>query len=242
MQWDIVAVVMATAMIQSIFGVGVLLFGTPLLLVLGYDFLTALPVLLPISLTINLLQVSRHLRQIDGRLYGQILLFAVPWIVLCLVLVTRSALNIAPIVGIFLLLVALKSVVPPIERAVAALVRHERPYCVVMGIVHGLTNLGGSLLTALMHSQPFEKDVARATTAAAYGTFALFQLLTLELGGGASQFALAPMAGYMGLGVGLFLLTDRLLYAKLSTEKFRSTFAVLLFTSGLVLIMKAFVR
>ena len=35
---DILLTVVATSAIQSIFGVGVLLFGTPLLLLLGIDF------------------------------------------------------------------------------------------------------------------------------------------------------------------------------------------------------------
>ena len=36
MQWDILATILLTETIQSLFGVGVLLFGTPILLVLGY--------------------------------------------------------------------------------------------------------------------------------------------------------------------------------------------------------------
>ena len=64
MQWDILLTILLTATIQSLFGVGVLLFGTPILLVLGYDFLSVLTILLPISLAINLLQVSKDYRHI----------------------------------------------------------------------------------------------------------------------------------------------------------------------------------
>ena len=39
MPLDILLTVIGTSLIQSIFGVGVLLFGTPILLVLGYDFI-----------------------------------------------------------------------------------------------------------------------------------------------------------------------------------------------------------
>ncbi|MFO0774756.1 MAG: sulfite exporter TauE/SafE family protein [Nitrospiraceae bacterium] len=241
MQWDIVAVVIGTAMIQSLFGVGVLLFGTPLLLVLGYDFLTALSILLPISLTINTLQVMRHLGDIDRQLYLRVLLFAVPCIVLSLFFVARSAVNMLPIVGTFLLFVAMKGAVPAIDRGLRAMVRFERLYVLAMGIVHGLTNLGGSLLTALVHSKPFEKDVARGTTAAAYGTFALFQLATL-LVGGTTRFVPVTMALYMALGVGVFLAADRLLYAKLNTEQFRGVFAIFLFASGLVLLTKSLLQ
>lgn len=240
MQWDIIAAVMVTATIQSIFGVGVLLFGTPILLVLGYEFMTALTILLPISLAINVLQVSKHARHIDLPFYMRILSLSVPCIVISLFLVSRAKISIGPIVGLFLIVVALKSAYAPFNRFIESLVRYERLYFAVMGIIHGLTNLGGSLLTAIVHSKPMQKDVARVTTAAAYGTFALFQLLTLLLSGGAGRFAMTSTAAYMTLGVGMFLATETLLYGKLSTERYRETFAVFLFVSGTVLIFKAF--
>ncbi len=239
MQWDILAVVLVTATIQSIFGVGVLLFGTPVLLVLGYEFLTALTILLPISLCINLVQVSQHARYIDRAFYRRILLLSVPGIVVSLFAISRTKLNLGPLVGGFLIVVALKSLYLPFQRLIDSLVRYERAYFLVMGVVHGLTNLGGSLLTAIVHSRSMEKDAARVTTAAAYGTFALFQLLTLLVSGAGTHGPRPAIAGYMALGVGMFLATETLLYAKLSTERYRETFAVFLFMSGLVLIAKA---
>ena len=69
MQWDILAPIFLTATIQSLFGVGVLLFGTPILLDLVYGFITALTILLPISLAINLLQASKDYRHIHVPFY-----------------------------------------------------------------------------------------------------------------------------------------------------------------------------
>ena len=110
MQWDILATILLTATIQSLFGVGVLLFGTPILLVLGYDFITALTILLPISLTINLLQVSKDYRHVQVPFYRQVLTLSIPCVVLCLLLVTTLKLNIGSIVGLFLIVAALKSI------------------------------------------------------------------------------------------------------------------------------------
>ena len=42
--------------IQSIFGVGLLLFGTPSFLILGYDFASTINILMPVSITISGLQ------------------------------------------------------------------------------------------------------------------------------------------------------------------------------------------
>jgi len=41
---------------QSIFGIGLLLFGTPTFLLLGYNFLDVLNILLPISITVSFIQ------------------------------------------------------------------------------------------------------------------------------------------------------------------------------------------
>ena len=42
--------------IQSIFGVGLLLFGTPSFLLFGYDFANTINILMPVSITISSLQ------------------------------------------------------------------------------------------------------------------------------------------------------------------------------------------
>jgi len=236
---DILAAVVVTATIQSLFGVGVLLFGTPILLVLGYPFVTALTVLLPISWAINLLQVSQHHAHIDRSFYAKILTLSVPCIVVCLVLVTRMTINIGPIVGLFLVLVALKDVFARVEQWIESLVRYERAYFVVMGIVHGLTNLGGSLLTAIVHSKHYEKDVQRVTTAVAYGTFAFFQLLTLLVTLERFPVRFSEAAFYVLAGAGTYLATDKLVYAKIGTGQYRAIFACFLFVSGIVLILKA---
>ncbi len=239
MQWDILATILLTATIQSLFGVGVLLFGTPILLVLGYGFLSALTILLPISLAINLLQVSKDYRHIHLPFYRRILTLSVPCVMLCLLLVTTLRINIGGVVGLFLIVAALKSVYPPFNRLIESLVRYERTYFVVMGIVHGLTNLGGSLLTAIIHSKHYDKDQTRATTAVSYGTFALFQLLTLALSFGPTAIATSTTALYMAVGVSMFLATELLLYSKISAERYRTTFAAFLFLSGTALIFKS---
>lgn len=236
---DILAAILVTATIQSLFGVGVLLFGTPTLLLLGYPFVTALTILLPISWTINLLQVSQHHAHIDRSFYAKILSLSVPCIVACLVLVTRTTVNIGPLVGAFLILVALKDVWKRVEQWLESLVRYERAYFISMGVIHGLTNLGGSLLTALVHSKHYEKDVQRVTTAVAYGTFAFFQFLTLLVTLDRFPVALSEVGLYVLAGVGTYLVTDRLLYAHISIGKYRAIFALFLFASGAVLILKS---
>ncbi|MFM8550768.1 MAG: hypothetical protein ACKOCD_00370 [Nitrospiraceae bacterium] len=236
---DILAAVVVVATIQSLFGVGVLLFGTPILLVLGYPFVTALTILIPIAWSINLLQISKHHAHIDRRFYAKLLTLSVPGIVFCLLWVAKTTINIGPIVGLFLIVVALKDVWPRVEQGIESLVRYERTYFVVMGIVHGLTNLGGSLLTAIVHSKHYEKDVQRITMAVAYGTFAFFQFLTLLVALDRLPVALSEVMLYVLAGVGMFLVMEQFVYAKMSVGRYRAIFAVFLAVSGAVLILKA---
>jgi hypothetical protein len=238
MPLDILGVIILTATIQSLFGVGVLLFGTPLLLVLGYDFVTTLTTLLPISLAINLLQVGKHYEHIDRAFYRNILLLTIPPVIVCLLLVTRLKLNIGIVVGLFLILVAIKNLAPWVNQLIESLVRYEKSYFVTMGVIHGLTNLGGSLLTALIHGRHYEKDVARVTTAAAYGTFALFQILTLLSSLAPERLPPISSAIYVVGGVGMFFFTERLIYARLDAARYKTVFAGFLFLSGLLLIGK----
>ncbi len=239
MALDIMLTVAATAVIQSVFGVGVLLFGTPLLLFFGYDFIQALTILLPISLSINAFQIAQHHAHIDTDFYKKILIYTIPFVVLFLFLVASSSINIGFVIGLFLLFVGLKSYSPEVERAVEAMVKYEKAYLIVMGIVHGLTNLGGSLLTAIVHSKNYEKDVTRVTVAIAYATFALFQILTLAFAVETMDIPYAVNGIYLTVGVLIFVLTDAMVYVNIDDERYSKIFAIFLFASGVLLILKS---
>ena len=105
---DVFIIVVVTSFIQSIFGVGVLLFGTPLLLLRGYSFIDAVVILLPISLAINLIQIAKDYRGADWGFFKKILVYTIPFVIFFLFLVTRVKINIGLVIGIFLLFVAAK--------------------------------------------------------------------------------------------------------------------------------------
>lgn len=241
MHGDILATIVVTATIQSLFGVGVLLFGTPILLLLGYEFVTVLTTLLPISLAINLAQVGWHRRQINKAFYKKVLLLSVPFVILSLFLVTRTKISLGPFIGLFLIVVALKGLWPAVHKLIDALTRYERTYFIVMGIIHGLTNLGGSLLTALVHHKHYSKDVTRVTTAVSYGTFALFQLLTLLAALPSFDLPAEQVLFYMTTGLSVFFFMEHMVYARISAERYRDIFSIFLFLSGLALILKSWI-
>jgi len=247
-------VIIITSAVQSVFGVGVLLFGTPLLL-LQYEKLTlVLPIVLPISIAINIFQVVKHYKYIDTDFYKKILFITIPFVIVFLVLVLSleakfKNLGIGIFVGLFMLFVALKSYSRRIEQILKAFVKYEKSYFIVMGIIHGLTNLGGSLLTAIAHEKNYPKDTTRVTVGVSYGTFAIFQMLTLLLAvigiinipGFAAENMNISFSNviYLVVGVVIFLITEKFLYTNIDNEKYNKIFGIFLFLSGILLIVKS---
>ena len=236
---DILVTLLAVSVVQSIFGVGTLLFGTPILLLLGYDFINALGVLLPVSTAISTLQLIKHHEEIDTAFFKNLLIFSLPLVVAFLALVAMVKINIGIAIGAVLIFVALKTFSPPIERGLLWIMRYERLYFMVLGLIHGISNLGGSLLTAMIYAKNYSKDKARVTGAASYATLALCQLLTLLLMGTEFSISYADRAFFVQVGIVMFLITEELLYGQIANEIYAKLFAVFLFGSGIMLIIKS---
>jgi uncharacterized protein len=177
----ILLIIGVLSVIQSFFGMGVLVFGTPTLLLMGYDFITTLGYLLPASFAISLLQVltaGSNRVPISRYLY----LLCLPGIVIGLWLTDYSSITswTNKLVGGTLLLSAFVRFWSPSQRLVAVLLdRHLPSYHLVMGVTHGLTNLGGALLAILASGINNEKAAIRYTIAHYYLAFSSIQMLLL---------------------------------------------------------------
>ena len=66
-EYIVALIILVSMLTQLLFGVGVLLWGTPSLILLGYEFTTALSLLLPISLGISGLQVGQNFQHINKK-------------------------------------------------------------------------------------------------------------------------------------------------------------------------------
>lgn len=236
---DILLTVVATSVIQSIFGVGVLLFGTPLMLLLGYGFVDALGVLLPVSIAISALQFVRHYEDVDTGFYKNLLVYSIPLVVLFLMVVTTVKINISLLIGPLLIVVALKNFSTVIDRALQSVVKYERLYLMAMGLIHGISNLGGSMLTVIIYSKQYPKNKTRVTAAASYATLASCQLATLLLIGSDFTVSFADKITFIQVAAVMFLLTEEMLYNGIDNEKYSKIFAMFLFASGILLITKS---
>ena len=239
MPLDILITVAVSSFIQSIFGVGVLLFGTPLLMLQGYNFFQAVIVLLPISLLINLSQIAKDHKSVDIAFYKKIIVYTIPFIVIFLAVLNEIKINIGLLISVLLLFVAAKDFSDRVNNFVNLVVRHERSYFILMGIVHGLTNLGGPLLTVAVHSKGYGKRTTRATVAASYATFATFQIVTLFFSNFDMDIKLSTIALSMSVGLTMFIVTEKIVYANIDAENYRRLFAAFIFLSGALLFVKS---
>ena len=239
MPLDILITVAVSSFIQSIFGVGVLLFGTPLLMLQGYNFFQAVIVLLPISLLINLSQIVKDHKSVDIAFYKKIIVYTIPFIVIFLAVLNETKINIGLLISVLLLFVAAKDFSDRVNNFVNLVVRHERSYFILMGIVHGLTNLGGPLLTVAVHSKGYGKRTTRATVAASYATFATFQIVTLFFSNFDMDIKLSTIALSMSVGLTMFIVTEKIVYANIDAENYRRLFAAFIFLSGALLFVKS---
>jgi len=216
-----------------------LLFGTPLLMLQGYDFFQAVIVLLPISLLINLSQIAKDHKSVDIAFYKKIIVYTIPFIVIFLAVLNETKINIGLLISVLLLLVAAKDFSARVNNFISLVVRHERSYFILMGIVHGLTNLGGPLLTVAVHSKGYEKRTTRATVAVSYATFATFQIVTLFFSNFDIHIKLSTIALSMSVGLTMFIVTEKVVYANIDAENYRRLFAAFIFISGALLFVKS---
>ena len=234
MDFSIAFFIITVSLIQSIFGVGVLLFGTPILLILGYDFVNALNLLLPISIFINLFQISKDYRHINLSYYKKLIVYSIPPIIILLWFTLELNINPSVIIGIFLIFISLKSLSRNIAQIIEVLFNYQRTYLVIQGVIHGLTNLGGSLLTSNIFALNLKKDETRATISISYFTFAIFQIITLMYMGKLIYIEIELIL----LGILTFLLCEHFIYKKISVTAYDKIFAVFLFISGITLFLK----
>ena len=142
-------IIFVLAVFQSVFGVGLLLFGTPTFLFIGYDFESTLVLLLPVSISISFLQIIYQKSSIQS-LVSEYNLFCLPFLVLFLVI----AINLGDIVDIRIyvsIFLIISSIVilnkNRIIRMNKYLLKYRKFHLVLIGSIHGFTNMGGGFLS-----------------------------------------------------------------------------------------------
>jgi len=177
----LVTIIAVFSIVQSIFGVGLLLFGTPTLLLLEYSYSETLWLLLPCSVTISLIQVVNDYKLIEAK--KKAIYLVIPTLVLSLALTVTYAdgINITRIVGILLLLIGIIKFSSKLQALLGSMVKKQiQVYYIIIGVVHGVSNMGGGPLSILMSTIYSKKEIIRANVAFVYLILAIFQLIVLS--------------------------------------------------------------
>lgn len=178
-----VGTVFLFSLVQSLFGMGLLIFGTPTLLLAGFSFTETLATLLPASIIISFLQLLENWR-VERSLVRQFLLWCLPPLCIGLVVVIRydNTIALELVLGILMLLFALNQLFPRFAQTARTIVQNNTRAClIVMGAVHGISNLGGSILSIFASANSETKVETRRTIAFFYLCFAFVQLTILAI-------------------------------------------------------------
>ena len=179
-------VIFILIVIQSIFGVGLLLFGTPTFLLIGYDFANTINILIPVSISISILQFFRSEVK-DFNFIKDYNFFCLPFLIIFLVIALKYnyyfdfKLLVAILLILSSFLILNKKKFSSFRKI---FFKSKKLILVGIGCVHGLTNMGGSFLaiysTMLSHGA---KEVARYYISYSYlvmGTIQYFLVLFLS--------------------------------------------------------------
>lgn len=235
----ILAVVSVLSVVQAFFGMGLLIFGTPTLILLGHDFITALGYLLPASFAISLLQVltaGTNRVPVSRYLY----LLCLPGIGAGLWFAGSSPqaswTNI--LIGGTLLVSALVRFWAPSRKLLAVMLERYLPaYHLAMGIIHGLTNLGGAFLAILASGTNSQKEAIRYTVAHYYLAFSVIQMLLLGtvMGHHGMLIANLPVAA---LSAAVYLLVGNHIFVRASNPAFSMSLTLFIAAYGVVVLLR----
>ena len=141
-------IIFALIVVQSIFGVGLLLFGTPSLLLLGYDFANTLNILMPVSISISAVQFFKS--KVKDRIFiKDYNIFCIPFLIIFLFIALKFnyLFDFRFLVALLLIfssvLILNKKKFSSFKRMIFKI---KNFFLIVIGVIHGLTNMGGSFL------------------------------------------------------------------------------------------------
>ncbi len=227
------AVIFIFSVIQSFLGVGILLFGTPTLIIFGYSYIETLWMVLPASIVISLSQVivDRDLIQSKKSVYTLTLPALV--IGLGIILTKGDLVNISQIVGVGLLIVVLIRQSKFLNIHLYNLInKNPSLYYLGTGLIHGLSNMGGGPLSILMSTMYKAKNTIRVNIAYVYLLFGISQIIVLsilELKTFKSNYFVFPVVALIS-----YFIIGKPLSNYIDDKKYQSTITIIVFIYGVL--------
>lgn len=236
--------ILSLVIIQSVVGVGILVVGTPLLLIFDLSIIDTMNYLLPISIMTSFfnLIVMRHGTNLFYFNLSRLKFFfiiCVPSVFIGLFILkkTHEFINFDYFVSLIIIFtLILKKKISIILKDTSN--RLNKIILMIIGIIHGLTNSGGTLLSILLINLNNTKNESRSEITLFYFFLALLQFLLIIFIFG------YPLSTYMNfykflyiiIGVGLGNIIIKYVHASI----FKNAIFFLAFISSVSLIIKSF--
>ena len=230
---DLIIIIIIFSVIQSIFGVGLLLFGTPTLLLIGYSYVETLWILLPCSIIISLIQSIENYPLVRAK--RKVAYFTIPAMTFSLIFIVSYdyVIDIRKVVGLFLIFIGIVKFSSKLQIYLQFFIEKQlRLYYVLIGFIHGVSNMGGGPLSILMSTVYTDKAKIRANIAFIYLVLASFQLMILFIIDSTSlkyaNFAL------MLVSLGAYLIANKYIADKVNDKKYIILINILILTYGIL--------
>ena len=230
-------IIFALIVVQSIFGVGLLLFGTPSLLLLGYDFANTLNILMPVSITISAVQFFKS--KVKDRIFiKDYNIFCIPFLIIFLFIALKFN-YLFDFRFLVALLLVFSSVLILNKKKFSSfkqmIFKIKNLILIVIGLIHGLTNMGGSFLAiySTLISKSI-KEVARYYISYGYLIMGIIQyLMVLFLSYDLLKF---NKIYYMFLALIIYLPAQKI-FKKLNDRKFSKYLNLIALIYGLSILV-----
>mgnify|MGYP006425094665 FL=1 len=233
----LVIIIAVFSIVQSIFGVGLLLFGTPTLLLLEYSYSETLWLLLPCSVTISLIQVVNDYKLIEAKKRAVYLVIPTLVLGLAFVIIYANGINMTRIVGVLLLLIGVIRFSSKLQALLSSMVKkHIQIYYIIIGVVHGVSNMGGGPLSILMSTIYSKKEIIRANVAFIYLILAIFQLVVLSIISNASL--RIEVMWLIPISLVSYVFTSKFISSKVNDKKYASILNIMVLIYGILAVIK----
>jgi len=233
----LVIIIAVFSVVQSIFGVGLLLFGTPTLLLLEYSYSETLWLLLPCSVTISLIQVVNDYKLIEAKKRAVYLVIPTLVLGLAFVIIYANGINMTRIVGVLLLLIGVIRFSSKLQALLSSMVKkHIQMYYIIIGVVHGVSNMGGGPLSILMSTIYSKKEIIRANVAFIYLILAIFQLVVLSIISNTSL--RGEVILLIPISLVSYIITSKFISSKVNDKKYTFILNVMVLVYGVLAVIQ----
>lgn len=186
----LILIIFFLSIIQTISGVGILLLGTPILLILNYQMIDVMTYLLPLSIltsilsyAVELLKSKKILFKYHNEMSKKFFIFCIPSIFIGLYILKKFELSLNFNILVSLTII-LSIIIKKIDEKKKIILNDfgKKIIYILIGIIHGITNSGGALLSIFLLSEnQDQKTITRNQIIFFYFFLAINQLVIIFL-------------------------------------------------------------